>query len=122
MKSLESTNLISKYHIVFKMEYHSIIHWTPLHIATDRNYYEIAQLLIKQKRIDINLKDKIFFTHSTFSQIYKWNHLHSIYWTPLHLAAEKGHLKIAELLINHPNINVNRRADFVLFRNLWFFH
>ena len=60
MKSLESTNLISKYHIVFKMEYHSIIHWTPLHIATDRNYYEIAQLLIKQKRIDINLKDKIF--------------------------------------------------------------
>ena len=53
---------------------------TSLHIAANRGYVDVAQILIKEFQADINI-------------------CHKIYGTPLHCAAREGKIKIVALLL-----------------------
>ena len=54
--------------------------WTPLHMASERNYIEIAELLIEMGA-DVEAKDDKG-------------------WTPLHRASANNHIETAKLLLN----------------------
>lgn len=69
--------------------------WTALHLAVSKNNFEIVSFLLKQPKIDVNLKTDwgIFFIIE--------------FWTPLHYAVDKCGNEIVKLLLNHRNINAN---------------
>ena len=36
--------------------------WVPLHMAVDKKHYQIIDLLLKEKKVDVNIKDKYMIT------------------------------------------------------------
>ncbi|KAL3702472.1 hypothetical protein R1sor_020494 [Riccia sorocarpa] len=63
----------------------------PLHHAVEKNFVEIAELLLQHREIDVNAQD-------------------SSLRTPLHLACRNGFTEIVAMLLNKDKIYVNARA------------
>lgn len=64
------------------------INWTPLHIAAQKDFTDIIQMLLKDSRTNVNA--------ATSSGT-----------TPLHLAAAFASSEAVFMLLNHQKINVN---------------
>ena len=74
-------------------------HWTPLHVACDKGYGKIANLLIlKGASVKSDMKcEKQVDSFETLEE-----------WSPLHLAVQKGHKDIVELILKHSKENIDR--------------
>jgi ankyrin repeat protein len=82
---------------------------TPLYLAVKKADKDSVELLLKHHKIDVNkgtVKTKKRRTNESGIWIKEREYI-----TPLYLAASKGHkknIKIVELLLKHPNIDVNK--------------
>lgn len=64
------------------------LNWTPLHIAAQKDFTDVIQLLLKDNRVNVNA-------------------VTSSGTTPLHLAAAYASSEAVLMFLRHPNINVN---------------
>ncbi|KAK8895179.1 hypothetical protein M9Y10_023621 [Tritrichomonas musculus] len=112
-------SLVKKYEYSYnnkgkESEEKNITNLTPLYLAVKNENYEIVQLLINHKNIDINMK--------SYSYYWKYNGFlidgiqqeenkqiieECIDETALHFAISKGNIQIIRALLNHKNIDVN---------------
>jgi serine/threonine-protein phosphatase 6 regulatory ankyrin repeat subunit B len=105
-------------------------HWTALHIASDRGHLELVEYLLeKGASLEIRCDESIrYFALSIGSDLddkaiwEKWNlRGRFLRGTPLNLAAFRGHIMIANLLIkNGANLNIkggHKPLDLAIFNN-----
>jgi len=97
--------------------------YTPLHIASERGHFEVAQLLL-QHNADVNSKAQDDYTplyiashqgHLEVAQLLLQhnadvNSKAQYDYTPLHIASQQGHFEVAQLLLQH-NADVNSKAQ-----------
>ena len=90
---------------------------TPLHIAAEKYYIKIGELLIS-KGADINAKDIIYqITKKSFLIIMKQikeRNLNKNNQTPLHIAVKNDSNEIGELLISQ-GVDFNQKDILILF-------
>ena len=88
-----------------------------MHFAAEKGQTEVACLLLQQKGIDYNQLTIFFLDFFNYVQFLWFNHVsffkklitftYQFNYAPLHLAAEKGHFDIVQLLLQQPNIEIN---------------
>ena len=92
----------SEYQIKDK-DYFKLDKMTALHIAVENDKYEIAELLIKHPKLDVNIKA---FSREMSPTIYL-----SKEKTALHMAVKKFTTSFTKLLLSHPEININCKDE-----------
>ena len=76
--------------------------WTPLHIAAKNGYAAIVRTLI-DKGVNVNVGDTVGFHIVYDLSLYVCTICINVTqdkWTPLHAAAQHGHVAVVEALIN----------------------
>jgi len=99
--------------------------WHRLHIGTVNNYVKLVKSLLKDTKIDVNLKDVHDWTLLHYAAAEGHIGLVNLFlkdtgiqvniedkdgWTPLHLAVERGHIAVVQSLLEVPGIQVNKQT------------
>ena len=85
---------------------------------------EIVKFLVEQEGIDINAKDKVYFTNFGF-QNNIWNFF-KLFYTALMKASKYSHTEIVKILVEQEGIDVNAKDkvysnNFIFQNNIWNF-
>lgn len=78
-----------------------------LHVAVEKQKYEIVKLLLSRPEIDVNAR------YNYLKKDYTSSFDGSEEKTALHIAIKKKNLEITKLLLNHPGIDVNAQFRFI---------
>lgn len=95
--------------------------YAPLHFAVQHRFIDIIKLLLTNKDIDVNcqtINQQCIYdillcsliAFETKSNVYLVFSLNWTYYTPLHIAAQKGSFDIVEILLERDDIDINSKT------------
>lgn len=89
-----------------------------MHFAIDLNKIGAAQLLLENENIDVNaFSNEKGYEHTLKSSGGEKEVKKLEEKTPLYFAIEKGYYEIVKLLVNHKNIDINKKSIIYIWTN-----